>query len=49
MANGKGSTGNSSDMPEVEKMATSPQKVQAIASFRSISRGVQEHEGNDKQ
>jgi hypothetical protein len=48
MTHGKGSTGNSSDIPEVGKMTASPQKVQATAPFRNTLRGVKGHEGNDK-
>jgi hypothetical protein len=48
VAHGKGSTGYSSDVPEVEKMAASPQKVQATAPFMNTSRGVQGHEGDDE-
>ena len=48
VARERGSTGYSSDVPEVEKMAASPQKVQATASFMNTSRGVQGHEGDDK-
>jgi hypothetical protein len=48
MAHGKGSTGNSSDVPEVGKMAASPQKVRVTASFINTSRGVKGHEGDDK-
>jgi hypothetical protein len=48
MAHGKGSTRNSSNVPEMRKMAASPQKVQATALFRNISRGVQGHERDDK-
>ena len=38
MAHGKGSTGTSSDVPEVGKMAASPQKVQVTASFTNTPR-----------
>ena len=48
MAHGKASTGTSSDVPEVGKMAASPQKIRVTASFRNTSRGVQGHEGDDK-
>jgi hypothetical protein len=48
MAHGKGSTGNSSDVPNVGKMAASLQKVRVGASFRNTSRGVKGHEGVDK-
>ena len=48
MAHGKGSTGNSSDLPEVGKMAVSPQKVQVTAPFRNTLRGVKGHIGDNK-
>ena len=48
MAHGKGSTGNSSDVPEVGKMAASPQKAWIAASFMNTSRGVKGHEGDGK-
>ena len=48
MAHGKGSTGTSSDVPEVGKMAASPQKAWVAASFMNTSRGVKGHEGADK-
>jgi hypothetical protein len=48
MAHGKGSTRNSSDAPDVGKMAASSQKVQATAPFMNTSRGVKGHEGDDK-
>jgi hypothetical protein len=49
MAHVKGSTGNSSDMPEVGKMAASPQKVRVTASLMNTSRGVKGHEGDDQR
>ena len=48
MAHGKGSTGASSDVPEVGKMAASPQKAWVAASFMNTSRGVKGHEGDEK-
>jgi hypothetical protein len=48
MAHGKGSTGTSSDMPAVGKMAASPQKAWVAASFMNTSRGVKGHEGDEK-
>ena len=47
LAHGKGSTGNSSDVPDVGKMAASLQKVQATAPFRNTSRGDKGHEGDE--
>ena len=47
MAHGKGSTGNSSDVPEVGKMTASPQKAWVAASFMNTSRGVKGHEGDE--
>ena len=48
MAHGKGSAGNSSDVPEVGKMAASPQKVQVTASFTNTPRGFKVYEWDDK-
>jgi len=48
VARERGSTGYSSDVPEVEKMAAFPQKVQATAPFMNALRGVQGYEGDDK-
>ena len=48
VARERGSTGYSGDVLEVEKMAASPQKVQATAPFMNTSRGVQGYEGDDK-
>jgi hypothetical protein len=47
MVHGKGSTGNSSDVPDVGKMAASQQKVQTTALFGTTSKGVNCHEGDD--
>ena len=47
MAHGKGSTGNSSDVLDVGKMATSPQKVQVAASLMNASRGIKVYDGDD--
>jgi hypothetical protein len=47
MAHGKGSTRNSSDVPDVGKMAASPQKVRVAALFMNTLRGVKGHEGVD--
>ena len=48
MAHSKGSTGTSSNEPEVGKMAASPQKAWVAASFMNTSRGVKGHEGDGK-
>ena len=47
MAHGKGSTGNSSDVLDVGKMAVSPQKAQVTASLMSTSRGIKVYDGVD--
>ena len=40
MAYGKGSTGNLSDVPDMEEMAASPEKVPATASLITTSREI---------
>ena len=47
MAHGKGSTGNSSDVLDVGKIAASPQKVQVTASLMNTSRGIKVYDGDD--
>ena len=47
MARERGSTGYSSEVLDVGKMAASPQKVQVTASLMNTSRGVKGHEGDD--
>ena len=47
MARERGSTGYSSEVLEVGKMAASPQKVQVTASLMNTSRGVKGHDGYD--
>ena len=47
MAHGKGSTGSSSDVLDVGKMAASPQKVQVTASLMNTSQGIKVYDGDD--
>ena len=47
MARERGSTGYSSEVLEVGKMAASPQKVQVTASLMNTSRGVKGQDGDD--
>jgi hypothetical protein len=47
MAHGKGSTGNSSNVLDVGKMAVSPQKVQVTASLMNTSQGIKVHDVDD--
>ena len=50
MAHGKGSTGNLSDVPDMEEMAASPEKVPATASLITTSRGITGDKGmNESQ
>jgi hypothetical protein len=48
MAHGKGSTGNLSDVPEMRKMAASPEKVPAKASPTTTSRGIKGDTGKNE-
>ena len=45
MARERGSTGNSNDVLDVEKMANSLQKVQVTASLMNTSRGIKVYDG----
>jgi hypothetical protein len=47
MAHGKGSTGNSSDVLDVGKMAASSQKVQVTSSLMNTSQGIMVYDGDD--
>jgi len=47
MARERGSTGYSSEVLDVGKMAASPQKVQVTASLMNTSRGVKGQDGDD--
>ena len=47
MARERGSTGYSSEVLDVGKMAASPQKVQVTASLMNTSRGVNGQDGDD--
>ena len=46
MAHGKGSTGNSSDVPDMGKMAASPQTAQVTASSMNTSREIKVYDGD---
>ena len=48
MAHGKGSTGNLSDVPDMEEMAASPEKVPATASLITTSRGITGDKGTNE-
>ena len=48
MAHGKGGTGNSSDVPDMEEMAASPEKVPAKASTVTTARGIMGDYGKNK-
>ena len=47
MARERGSTGYSSEVLEVGKMAASPQKVRVTAALMNTSRGVKDYDGED--
>jgi hypothetical protein len=47
MARERGSTGYSSEVLEVGKMAASPQTVQVTAALTNTSRGVKDYDGED--
>jgi hypothetical protein len=48
MAHGKGSTGNFSDVPDTEEIATSSEKVPAKASLTTTSRGIKGDKGKNE-
>ena len=48
MVHGKGSTGNLSDVPDMEEMATSPEKAPATASLTPTSRGITGDKGTNE-
>ena len=48
IANGKGSTGNLSDVPDMEEMAAFLEKVPATASLITTSRGITGEKGTNE-
>ena len=48
MAHGKGSTGNFSDVPDTEEMATSSEKVPAKTSLTPTSREIKGDKGKNE-
>jgi hypothetical protein len=48
MTHGKGSTGHLSDVPNMEEMAASPEKVPAKASLITTSRGIMGDKGKNE-